>query len=452
MALHPTGGVAGSQIVVQGTSFGTDPAKVVVAIGSLSLAATDFSLVSADEIRFTIPPDAATGDVVVTVDGLASNGFELAVGSTFVPAPLTTEISDSQNVLPSTANELIVEAQDAVTFQEIAGLAASMSAAIVGYGDLDGIYLLRFEPAAFSDPNAVIAQLKTSPLVSDAYLNLVFRLQEGGASASFPQAAWEDIHLWDEREYNAVSYLNQPTSSGGQTLAALLLSKSSGFVVRFGVVDSGMKRDHAEFEGVAVATESLSFASANEDADGHGTTVAAVIGANKRTESDRLHGVFNVLDGAAYRLQTYRAHQCVANPKNANNPDCDFVGFFNLVSVLRSTLTRAGDANIPDVFNLSWGGSTMHTAASFAAGSAVADLNRERQVFVKRLFDRYPDSLFVIAAGNAYPIDPRKNADDIGPRCADSLRYRYDLASMVFPSGTLARRSPKTKKSCSVRG
>src|SRR5437588_298211 len=83
-SLSQTSGAVGVSITITGTNFGATQGSSTVTFNGTS--AGNASAWSATSITVTVPTGATTGDVVVTVGGLASNGSPFTV----VPPPSTT--------------------------------------------------------------------------------------------------------------------------------------------------------------------------------------------------------------------------------------------------------------------------------------------------------------------------------------------------------------------------
>jgi hypothetical protein len=105
-SLNPTSGAVGASITVTGTNFGATQGTSTVKFNGTVAAATSWSATS---VAVKVPTGATTGNVVVTVGGVASNGvnFTVQVDTTppTVPTGLTaTAISSSQINLSWTAS------------------------------------------------------------------------------------------------------------------------------------------------------------------------------------------------------------------------------------------------------------------------------------------------------------------------------------------------------------
>src|SRR4029077_1663623 len=76
-SVSPTSGAVGATVTITGTNFGTSQGSSTVSFGGT--AATTFSGWSATSIGVTVPAGASTGNVVVTVAGVPSNGMSFTV-------------------------------------------------------------------------------------------------------------------------------------------------------------------------------------------------------------------------------------------------------------------------------------------------------------------------------------------------------------------------------------
>src|SRR2546425_4293987 len=93
--LSPASGPIGASVTITGTNFGTSQGSSAVTFGGVSAGlATSWSATS---IVATVPSGATTGNVVVTVGGVASNGAAF----TILPTPSITSLSPASGP-PST--------------------------------------------------------------------------------------------------------------------------------------------------------------------------------------------------------------------------------------------------------------------------------------------------------------------------------------------------------------
>ena len=76
-SLSPTSGHVGATVTISGTNFGSTRGSSTVKFNGTS--ATSFSSWSATTIKVAVPTGATTGNVVVTVNGVASNGVNFTV-------------------------------------------------------------------------------------------------------------------------------------------------------------------------------------------------------------------------------------------------------------------------------------------------------------------------------------------------------------------------------------
>ncbi len=86
--LNPASGVAGTAVTITGTNFGANQGGSTVTFNGVS--AGQASSWNAGSITVNVPGGAATGPVVVTVGGTASNGVQFTVTP---PAPTLTAVS-----------------------------------------------------------------------------------------------------------------------------------------------------------------------------------------------------------------------------------------------------------------------------------------------------------------------------------------------------------------------
>lgn len=85
--LSPTSGAVGTLVTITGTNFGSSRGTSTVKFNGTTV--TSFGSWSATSIKATVPTGATTGNVVVNVSGVDSNGSAFTV----VPAPTITSVS-----------------------------------------------------------------------------------------------------------------------------------------------------------------------------------------------------------------------------------------------------------------------------------------------------------------------------------------------------------------------
>ena len=91
--LSQTSGAVGAPVTITGTNFGTTQGTSTVAFNGTAAIATSWSATS---ITATVPTGATTGNVVVTVSGLASNGVSFTVT---MPAPTITSLNPNSGAV-----------------------------------------------------------------------------------------------------------------------------------------------------------------------------------------------------------------------------------------------------------------------------------------------------------------------------------------------------------------
>ncbi len=92
-SLNPTSGVAGTSVTITGTYFGATQGASTVKFNGTAAAPTSWSATS---IVVPVPAGATTGNVVVTVGGVASNGVNFAMTA---PAPSITSLNPTSGLV-----------------------------------------------------------------------------------------------------------------------------------------------------------------------------------------------------------------------------------------------------------------------------------------------------------------------------------------------------------------
>lgn len=83
-SINPTSGLAGTSVTISGTNFGTTQGTSTVAFNGVLATATSWSDTSMSIVA-AVPTGATSGNVVVTVGGVASNGVSFTVPPSTTP-------------------------------------------------------------------------------------------------------------------------------------------------------------------------------------------------------------------------------------------------------------------------------------------------------------------------------------------------------------------------------
>src|SRR5271157_439652 len=92
-SLSPTSGAVGSSVVITGANFGATQGTSTVKFNGATAAPTNWSATS---IIAPVPAGATTGNVVVTVGGVASNGTSFTVTA---PGPSITSLNPTSGLV-----------------------------------------------------------------------------------------------------------------------------------------------------------------------------------------------------------------------------------------------------------------------------------------------------------------------------------------------------------------
>src|SRR5207245_2918889 len=91
--ISPSSGPMGSLVTISGTNFGVAQGTSTVTFNGASAGAA--SSWSATSLAVLVPAAATTGNVVVTVSGVASNGLTFAIGPDITPPTAPTNLSET---------------------------------------------------------------------------------------------------------------------------------------------------------------------------------------------------------------------------------------------------------------------------------------------------------------------------------------------------------------------
>jgi hypothetical protein len=126
-SLNPTSGLAGTPVTISGANFGGTQGTSTVKFNGIAATVTSWSATS---ITAAVPAGATTGNVVVTVGGVASNGVSFTVT---VPAPSIASLNPTSGLVGTSvtiagANFGATQGTSTVKFNGIAATPASWSA------------------------------------------------------------------------------------------------------------------------------------------------------------------------------------------------------------------------------------------------------------------------------------------------------------------------------------
>jgi uncharacterized protein (TIGR03437 family) len=126
-SLNPASGLVGTSVMITGVNFGATQGTSTVKFNGISAVPTSWSATS---ITALVPIGATTGNVVVTVGGLASNGVSFAVA---VPPPSITSLNPASGLIGTSvtiagANFGATQGTSAVTFNGTVATPTSWSA------------------------------------------------------------------------------------------------------------------------------------------------------------------------------------------------------------------------------------------------------------------------------------------------------------------------------------
>ncbi len=125
--LSPGGGVVGTAVTITGTSFGSSQGTSTVTFNGTTGIPTNWSATS---IKVPVPTGATTGNVLVTVGGVASNPYGFEVGTA---APNITSVSPTSGAVATSVTIAgtgfgSTQGTNTVTFNGVSGMPTSWSA------------------------------------------------------------------------------------------------------------------------------------------------------------------------------------------------------------------------------------------------------------------------------------------------------------------------------------
>ena len=168
-SLNPTSGLAGTSVAIAGANFGATQGTSTVRFNGIAATATSWS---APSIIVSVPAGATTGNVVVTVGGVASNGVSFTVT---VPAPSIASLNPTSGLVgtPVTiagANFGAMQGTSTVRFNGTTATPTSWSAtsisAPVPAGATTGSVVVTVGGVASNGVNFTVTADTTAPVVT----------------------------------------------------------------------------------------------------------------------------------------------------------------------------------------------------------------------------------------------------------------------------------------------
>jgi len=214
--ISPASGVVGSSVTISGTNFGTSQGASTVTFNGAP--ATSITSWSSTSITATVPTGATTGNVVVTVNGMASAGHSFTV----LPTPTITNLSPASgavgsSVIISGTNFGASQGTSTVTFNGVAASVSSWSStsitAIVPTGTATGNVVVTVNGVASSGVQfnvlgtpAITSLSSTSGLVGSSVTisGTNFGASQGTSTVTFNGTPATSITSWSSTSITAV--------------------------------------------------------------------------------------------------------------------------------------------------------------------------------------------------------------------------------------------------------
>jgi Subtilase family len=276
-------------------------------------------------------------------------------------------------------NELILDLVPGATQQDAVFLSQEVGGSLVGFVPSINSYQVRLQSNSITALDAAISLLSSDPRVKLASKNL----------AVFPFGVQTDL-----TNLRTCEHSNSTLVGLGADLLApddrIFLESAWDLIqtqqpplssVLVGIPDSGLNRNHQEFNNPAIDT-GVQTSSSPADSLGHGTGIAGIIGANNvgqldcstKPSSFQMTGVLGGISGLNYGLRSKALHITFSQIKILNF-------LFQLLADMHN-LAQAGVT----VINMSWGyGGLTGAAVKYVLQEEITSL---------------PGILFVSAAGN----------------------------------------------------
>jgi len=153
-SLNPTSGLVGASVTIGGANFGAAQGTSTVKFGATTATATSWS---ASSIVATVPAGAVTGNVVVTVGGIASNGVSFTVQVDTTP-PTVSLTAPSAGATVSGTVSVTATASDNVA---VASVQFQLDGANLGSLDTTAPYSVSWDTTTASNGSHTLRAIAT---------------------------------------------------------------------------------------------------------------------------------------------------------------------------------------------------------------------------------------------------------------------------------------------------
>jgi len=153
-SLNPASGVVGTSVTIAGANFGATQGTSTVKFGGTTASVTSWTVAS---IIATVPAGAATGNVVVTVGGVASNGVSFTVTADTTPPTVTLTAPSAGANLSGTVS-VTANASDNVA---VASVQFQLDGANLGSLDTVGPYSVSWNTTTASNGSHTLQAIAT---------------------------------------------------------------------------------------------------------------------------------------------------------------------------------------------------------------------------------------------------------------------------------------------------
>ena len=244
-SLSPTSGAVGASVTVTGTSFGSSQGSSTVTFNGMAATVTSWSGTS---IAATVPLGAATGNVIATVGGLASNGVSFTVSSASswsngysYRRPITIDHTKVPNTDQANFPVLISGTYaDLATTANGGYVTNSSGYDIVFASDPAGTNVLAFEQETYNASTGAVNYWVKVPAVSHT-TDTIFYMFYGNSAVTTDQSNKNAV--WDSN-YKSVWHLpNGTTLSATDSTSNADNGTNSGMTASAGEIDGAASGD-----------------------------------------------------------------------------------------------------------------------------------------------------------------------------------------------------------------
>lgn len=262
-SLSPTSGEIGISVTITGTNFGTSQGSSTVTFGGVAANATSWS---STQIVATVPDGTVSGNVIVTVVGVASNGVNFTVTSGSIWSNgygYRRVITSDHTKVPNTdqANFPVLISGTYAYLATVANGGNVTSASgydIIFASDAYGLNVLPFEQESYSPTTGAViywVQVPTVSHTSDTSIYLFYGNSSVTSDQSNKNGVWDSNYLgvWHLDETSGQQY---DSTANSNIATAVSVSTEGSAAGQIGGSDqfNASHPDHVDLPNIALSS------------------------------------------------------------------------------------------------------------------------------------------------------------------------------------------------------